>query len=843
LTPTFFARQVLREFRGAASRLLWFALCLAIGVAAVVVVAGLSRSLDRGIRGEARSLLAADLAIRGRVAATEQILEAVDGIAGSRRTELRETVTIVAVPGRTTGPASLLVELKVVAGEYPFYGSLELEPTATLDSVLGDDGVAVARELLPRLDVALGDSLLIGGEPFTIRAAVLSEPDRIGGAFTLGPRVFMSGSGLDRTGLSSFGSRVEHRLLVALPEPGPPGALAAAKETIEQALPTDLGFRVETYQDAQPALRRGLRRLERYLGLVALLSLLVGGVGVGQAIRSWISSRLDAIAILKCLGLRPREAFTLYFGQALLLGLGGSLAGCALGVGVLALLPAFLGDLVPARFLQAWQPAAMLRGLLLGVGVTAIFGLLPLSRVLQVSPARVLRRDAEPLPGSRSLALSCGLLLVLGIGALAGAQASSPLLGLQFLGGLLATTIGLAGAAWLLTRAAQRFPRDTGRPWLRHGLASLARPGASTLAAIVAIGLGLLVVFATDQVQGQLRRQIAAELPQDAPSAFFIDVQPDQWAPLEQILTEQGATAVQSVPVVMARLRAIDGVGVGELAESSERGGRRWALTREQRLTYMATLPEGNRLLEGELWADEAPNEISLEREFAEDLGVGVGAALDFDLQGVPISFVVTSLREVEWESFGINFFLVAEPGLLEEAPQSRLATARLPEGVEQETQDLIVRALPNITVVLVGEVLDKIVALMNRLGLGIRLLGGFTLIAGFAILTTTVGVESSRRGREVALLKTLGMKRNGVAALFATEYALLGLVAGLIGALGGGLVSWLALTRGMELTWRLDAVAYLQAVFAAIVLTVVAGVAASIGALQRRPIEVLREE
>ena len=852
----FLSRQLLRELRGVARRLVAFVLCLAVGVAAVVIVAGISASLDRGIRLEARNLLAADLAIESSRPPTREILAAVDAIPGSRRAGIREMVTIVAAPEHAGAdpsaprlgggpPRTLLVELKVVEGPYPFYGDLELDPPSPLGSLLGDDGVVVAPDLLARLGVGVGDELLLGGEPFVIRGRVLAEPDRIGGALSLGPRVFLGAAGLDRTPLQDLGSRVEHSVLVELPRETPIEALRAHAEELAAIAPRADGYRVETYDQAQPALRRGLDRLERFLGLIALLSLLVGGVGVGQAIRVWIAGRSDAIAILKCLGLRPRETFLLYLGQAAALGLIGSLVGCALGLAISAALPFFLRGMVPTELLHPWQPAALLRGLALGLGTTVVFAVPPLTQVLRVPPARVLRQNAEPLPGTRAVTLACALLLILGTTALATAQAGEALLGAQFTAGLAGTAVALAAAAWALTRAARRLPRGAGgRVWLRHGIASLARPGAATLSAIVAIGLGLLVVFATQQVQSQLRARMEAEIPDDAPSAFFADVQPDQWEPLARLLDREAASGVESVPVVVARVRAVDGRSVSDLVgEVGGGGGRRWALTREQRLTYLEELPEGNRIIAGELWSDPERYELSVDEEFAGDLGVRLGSTLDFDVQGVPMTFVVTSLRAVDWESFGLNFFIVVEPGALESAPQIRIATAKLPAGDEQRIQDLVVSEFPNITVVLVKDVLQRIVALLRRVGWGISFLGAFTLAAGLVILAATVGVESSRRGREVALLKTLGMRRSEVVALFATEYALLGLTAGIIGALGGGVVAWIALTRGMELEWSFDPAAFAIAVATAVVLAVAAGAGASAGALRRRPAEVLRSE
>jgi putative ABC transport system permease protein len=299
----------------------------------------------------------------------------------------------------------------------------------------------------------------------------------------------------------------------------------------------------------------------------------------------------------------------------------------------------------------------------------------------------------------------------------------------------------------------------------------------------------------------------------------------------------------------MARLSAIDGVRAQDLVERPNqqgrdgRDGRRWALTREQRLTYMRELPEDNRIVEGALWSDPERAEVSIEQEFASDIGVRVGSTLRFDVQGVPIDVVVTSLRTVDWQTFGINFFLVVEPGVLEQAPQQRLAVARLPLGSEQRVQDQVAAEYPNITLLRIREILEKVLNVLGRISLGIRFLGGFTVVAGVAILAGAISAGTARRGREVALLKTLGMTRRGVAATFAVEYALIGLVAGTIGTLGGTALAWGVVTRGFEIPWKLDPAIMVLALAASVALAVVAGLAASFRALERRPIEILRAE
>lgn len=879
-----YLRTLARESRGARGRLTFFVASLSIGVAAVVAVAGLSASLEDGIRREARQLLAADLAVSGRKPIPREA-EAVLRRAGPVEvTRLLEMVTVAAAPSVGDQPGSTqLVELKVVDGAYPFYGKLELNPRRPLRELLEGDGTVVGPDLLSHLHLKLGDTLLIGGQPFRIRGAVEAEPDRIGIAMSFGPRVFISGAGYARTPLGNRGSRIGYKLLAKLPAATSAEAIGALVDRLEADLPDPEFWRVETYKEAQPMLRENLRRVERFLGLVALLSLLIGGIGVAQSVRAWLAGRLDGIAILKCLGMRPREIFLLYLGQTALLGLAGSVVGIAAGVALQLLLPS-LSDLIPAALVSPWQPLALLRGLALGLGVAILFSLPPLAAVLRVPPVRVLRREAEPLPVHRWAAAATTLALVAGVLGMAVAQSGSLVLGLRFTGALAAATAVLALASTLVVRLLRRVPRDGtafGRHlWLRHGLASLARPSAGTQGAIVALGLGVLVVVGMSLLERRLTSELGRELPKNAPTGFLVDVQPDQWPGVEAILRGVGATGIDSVPVVMARISSIDGVSTSEQAKEgqatrpegresregregegsrrgrdrgekrSARGGeeeregqRRWGLTREQRLTYMTRLPADNKIVAGKLWGRPDLPELSVEEEFARDLGLKLGSKVVFDVQGVPVPLTVTSLRTVDWRTFGINFFWVVEPGVLEAAPQFRLAVAQLPRGSEQRTQDLLAAKYPNVTLLRTREILDKILGVLHRIAQGIRFLGGFTVLAGVAILAGSVSAGSLRRGREAALLKTLGVTRRGVASIFAVEHALTGLIAGVIGTAGGLVVARELVIRGFELPWELDTTPLIAALAGSVLLATVAGLAASLRALRRRPIEVLRSE
>lgn len=841
------ASTVVREARGMGGRLVFFAACLATGVAAVVAVAGLSSAVTRGLRAQARPLLGGDVAVESYRPLPPSLDAAVASLPGARRTDVVEMVTVAATPGTEEKPGkSQIVELKVVGTDYPFYGQLVTSPPGGA-ALLASDAALVGPELLSRLGIETGGTFRLGNAAFRAAGVILEEPDRMLSAFSIGPRVLVSPEGLARAGLVRFGSRVSYRALLRLPD-GDGQEHARAAASLRAALGDAASYvKVETYAEAQPALRQGISRVDRFVGLVGLLSLLVGGVGVAQTIRAHLATRLDAIAVYKCLGVRPREVFALFVAQVGLLSVLASLAGAALGLAVLALAPRLLGDLLPTGWVDPWQPAAVLRGLAVGVPVALLFSLSPVAAALRVPPVRVLRRDVEALPPSRVARAGLAAALLLGTWGVASLQARSGWLGAGFVGGLLAATGALAAVAWGLVRFAARVPRDRVALTLRRGLAALARPGAGTIASVVALGLGVLVVLALTLVERHLSAQLAADLPKEAPTAFLVDVQPDQWAGVAALLEAEGATRIDSVPVVMARLDALDGRRVAELSRggtAEERERRGWALTREQRLTYGATLPKDNVVVAGSLWSRPDVAEVSLEKEFAEkSLRVGLGSRLTFDVQGVPLVLTVTSLRTVDWRTFGINFFFVVEPGVLEKAPQARLAAARLPREKEEAIQARLAREFPNVTAILTREVLEKIAGVVSRLGVAVRFLGGFTVLAGVILLGGAVSAGAARRSREAALLKVLGFTRGGVAAAFAVEYAAIGLAAGAVGTAGGAVLSWFVVTRGFEMAWRLEAMPLLVAVLGTAALAVAAGLGASGRALAVRPLEALRHE
>ena len=835
---------VLRESRAARGRLVFFTACLAIGVAAVVGVSALVAAIEGGMRDQSRDLLAADLRVSARRPLPPELAAFFEDVP-HERADVREMAAMASLPSDLEGEAqeSRLVELKVIDGVYPFYGELELEPAGLGIDDLGADGLFAGPELLSGLGLEVGDEVHIGGAGFRILAEIVDEPDRLDFAMTLGPRVFLTDEGLARTDLYAAQSRVRHRALFRLPGDLDGEELLALVEDLERSLPDASYLRFRTHSDAQPSVERSLGTVEEYLGLVALLSLLLGGIGVSQIVRAWLAGRAQSVAIQRCLGLRAREIAGLYLGHVALLALVGSLAGGALG----ALLPwvvrAWAPELFEGDASHLWQPLALVRGVGLGLFVALLFSLTPLTSVWRVPPVAVLRAEAVPLPAPRFVRLGAPLLLLLGLLVSARLQGGTWSTASIFTAGLFVLAAALWAGARLATSLSARVPRGRLGPYLEHGLAALARPGAGTTGAVVALGLGVMVVVSMLLIESRLEESLREALPEDAPSVFLVDVQPDQWDGVRATMEERGAVSLDTVPVVMSRLRAIDGRPVSELVEERrENDESEWVFTREQRLTWMEELPEDNEIVAGELWSDPERAEVSLEEEFAEDLDVGLGSVLRLDVQGVAVELLVTSLRTVEWESFGINFFLIVEPGLLEGAPHSRIAAARLePAEAEYALQNELAAAYPNVTMLRIRPILEKVADVLARLAFGVRALGSFTIVTGLVILAGAIGTNALRRAREAALLKTLGITRGGVTRLFAVEYALSGLVAGAIGAAGALLLAWAFLEHMVELEAELPYATVPVAAVVTALLASLSGLAASLRALRARPMDTLR--
>lgn len=846
MSPRLFFALILRQSLGARTQHAFLIVCIAVGVCAVVGVSGLVAVLEEDIRARSRELLGGDLAVESRRELPDADKLLPRPYQGLRRAELTNLRTMARLPDGS----SRLVELKAVnlsSADYPLVGDLELVPRGSLRAALDDHTLLVARELMHEQKLAPGAVVRIGKASFRVAGIVAREPDVLMSSLALGPRVLMTSGGLARTGLTGFGSRIVHRVMFTFPDGVERAEIERLKELLTQQIPGGGSYvRIETELEAQPALRDLLIRVRSYLSLVALLSILVGGASVFMVVTTWVKQSATETAVMRCLGLRPRDILALYTARLIVFAVLGSVLGAALGVLLVALTIHVRPDFAPAALEPRVFLGPIVRGVSLGTFVSLIFGGPALLGIWTIPPALVLRSDAEPVPLPPRARLLMTLATLLTLFGVAFVQTDQLSLAALFTAGVLVLASLLFVGAKGLFEAVRHLPRERLSPFFWHGASALTRPGAGALGSIVAVGMGTLVVASISFAQSMLQEELASAIPDGAASVFLLDVQPEQWLDVQSLAKELGATALESAPIVMTRLTAVDGKPITELAherESQSEGGReQWALTREQRMTSMAKLPEDNRLVAGNLWSRPNARELSVEQDFARRIGAKLGSILRFDIQGIPMEFEVTSLRSVRWRSFALNFFLVAEPGSLDGAPSFLMAGVQIAPALEDRLQDALVEHYPTLTVLRARELLTRVAIMLEQAAVGVTALGMFAALGGLLTLAAAILSSQMRRAREAALLKTLGLTRLRVAALFAWEYGLSGGVAGGLGASGAYLcaVAFAAFVLDQPAAPPWPAVPAVT--LAASLLSVVFGLLASARALAVPPMTVFRD-
>jgi putative ABC transport system permease protein len=836
-------RLAWRQARGARRHFAVFFACVTLGVAALVSVGSFAATLDRTLAREAKALLGGDLELRSARPLSEAVARELATLAARGATVLRVR-ELVGMARRADNGRSVLVELKAVGPAYPLYGRLVTTPTHPLSALLTGDGAVVQRETLERLGLRVGDDFALGSLTLTVRGVVDAEPDRSASLVTLGPRVFVAAETLERSGLVQFGSRVRHRTLVKLP---PALAARELREELARRI-SDPGVRVSSFDEAQPGLRRFFSQLTMYLGLVGLASLLVGGIGVASSVGAFVRRQQPTIAILKALGASSRTILAVFLVQTQVVGVAGSLVGAAVGVALQPVLIAALAGFVPFTLEPRADVLTLVRGVVMGTLATLLCALWPLLDVREVRASLVLRREVdEATPIARRRPWAAALPLAAGLAALSLWQAGSLSIGGIFLG----ASLGAVVALWLVARGlvvlARRLPAAPSPAW-RHGLGALRRPGGHSARVVVALGAGVMLLVAVALLEQSLDAQIDHEQRREAPSFFFIDIQPDQRDGFARLVREAtGGTEPALTPVVRSRLAAIDGTPVTRELVRARGGEARettFYYTREYVLTWAVEPPVGNVVTRGRWWdAAPGPPRVSVEDVMARRLGIDVGSRLTFDVQGVPIEAEVTSLRKVDWQSLTMNFFVVFSPGALDGAPTTFVGTARTPAAREAELQSAVVGAFPNVTAIPVRDVLERVGIVLGDIAVAIRVIALFTVGTGLVVMAGALAATRYQRLYESVVLRTLGATRGAVARAFAVEYGCLGAAAGVGGTALAAVLAWVVLRFVLETPWRFEPLAMLAGVVLTVVLSVAIGFLATFRLLGAKPLPVLRRE
>jgi putative ABC transport system permease protein len=828
-----------REMRGGIKGFRIFVACLMLGVAAIGAVGSLAAGVQAGLAADARQLLGGDidLTLTERAATADELAALVARGGMSAVMNLRAMAR--------TDNARTLVELKAVDGAYPLVGSVGLAEdggsAADLANALAERdgfwGAVVERSLLVRLGVKLGDRIKIGEATYVLRGIETSEPDRTADVFTLAPRVLVAQDSMPATGLVQPGSLIRHQYRLLL-KPGLDAPTFA--DEMKQLFP-NAGWRIRTPADATPGVKLWIDRIAMFLTLVGLTALLVGGVGVANAVRSYLAGKTATIATLKCLGAGGALVLRIYLIQIMAMAAVGIGIGVAIGAVAPLILAPLLASQLPVAARLGVYPAPLALAALFGVLTAVAFSLWPLARAREVPPSALFRDLVAPARQRPRLVYAAIVAAALAsLGGLAVFAASDRRLGFWFVVAAFGTFLVFRAAAWLIAVLARHAP-STGRPGLRLALANLHRPGSPAPGLVLSLGLGLTVLIAIALVQGNIARELREEIPDVAPTFFFIDIQPDQVDGFDALMKQlPGVGEVRRVPSLRGRIVKIGGVPVEQARVASE---AQWAVNSDRGLTYSATLPAGSRLVAGTWWRGDysGPPLLSMEAGIARGMGIGVGDTLTVNVLGRDITATIANLRDVDWGALNINFVLVFAPGTLEGAPQTHIATAQVAAGHEDEVERAVTQRFPNVSTIRVKEALALIDQMLGEIGTAARVTAGITLLAGLLVLTGAVIASHRRRVYDAVVFKVLGARRRSIVGAFAIEFGLVGLATAAVACVLGTVSAWLLMTRYMRQDFALlPGTALLTAAGAAAVV-VVLGLAGTWRALGQKPAPLLR--
>jgi len=824
-------RIAVRELRGGLKGLRLVVACLALGVAAIAAVGTLRAGVEAGLAEDSARLLGGDVELRlgGRELAPEARAWL------SARATVSEIVTLRAMAVAPSGQR-MLVELKAVDSAWPLHGARGLapEPEGPLAGLWLDPLV------IGRLGLARGDMVRIGDAALPLMGAVVAEPDRIATLGLMAPRALIPREALAATGLLTLGSLADHDVRLRLPA----GADVARFVAALRAQPfVDSGWRIRTADRANQQVNRFLDQAASFLTLAGLTALLVGGIGVATGVRAWLEARARTIATLRCLGATARLVFAAYLIQVLALALLGIAAGLVAGVGLARGAAGLLDGALPVPPRLGLYPGALALAALYGVLVALVFSLPALGRAARV-PGAALFRDAVAPSGLGASRAVWGLTAALAA-ALAGlvvASAENSLFALGFVAATAGTLALFRLGAWALAAAARGL-RHVRRPALRLGLANLHRPGAPTAVLLVALGIGLTVLSAVALIEGNLTRALTEQASARTPNFFVLDLQAEDAAAFDALVGGlPGVEEVRRVPSLRARIVAVAGVPAEQARVSPDTA---WALRGDRGLTYAATPPAGTRLVAGEWWEAgyRGPPLLSLDAAIARGWGVGIGDVITVNVLGRDIALTIANLREIDWRSFGMNFTLVASPGLLEAAPHTHIATLRGDPARDGEVLRAVSDAFPHVSMIRVRDALEAVAAILSRIGTALSATGSVTLLAGALVLAGAVAATQARRVRDAVILKTLGASRAQIARAFLVEFGLLGLVAGVLAAGAGTAASWAVMTRVMRAEWVFLPGTLAMAVLGCVALTLAFGYAGTALALRARAAPLLRNE
>ena len=835
-------RLAVRDLRGGVRGFGVFLSCLALGVAAIAGVGSLSRSLSEGLAREGSVILGGDvafsLALR-EASPTEQ------GFFGEHG-RVSRVATMRAMARAEDGEAAL-VEIKAVDGGYPLAGDAVTEPAMSLATAFAQrDGAfgAVADEaLLVRLGIGVGDMIRVGDARLKVVAALTKEPDKLSLGMGLAPRLLLSQEGLQATGLLQPGSVVRWTYRVRLSNPSD-ASLAGVVSDARARFP-DAGWEMRTRGGAAPRLEDNVRRFAEFLTLVGLTALLVGGVGVANAVKHYLDRKRGAMATLKAVGASGGTVFAVYLTEIGLIALVGISLGLLVGLALPYVVAWGFQAVIPIPLVPAVHPRALALALTYGCLVVLVFAMWPLGRAHDV-PVSALFRDAiEPdrrLPRRRYIVLAVAAALALIALTILSAEVQRVAIIYAVSAGAVFVVLRLLASG--LMALARRLPRPRSIP-LKLAIANVHRPGALTPSVVLSLGLGLSLLVTLALIESNLRNQLTAALPDRAPSFFFIDIPSTDSERFSKFVLGQAAGArLDEVPMLRGRIVRLKDLPVEKVTPDPDAA---WVLQSDRGITFSSRIPLGSKVIAGSWWpADyDGPPLVSFDRRLADGLGLKIGDRITVSVLGRTIEATISNLRTIEWESLGINFVMLFSPNTFRGAPHTLLATLTFTDGVTAQTELSLLKqiagAFPAVTTVRVKEALEAINAIVSDLTLAIRGASMITLVASVLVLAGALAAGHHGRVYDAVILKTLGATRGRLVLAYGLEYAILGLATAVVATVAGAVAAAYVVEEVMRFRFSFAPSAAALAVGVAVVLTVAFGLIGTWRALGEKPAQILR--
>ncbi|TMA12819.1 MAG: FtsX-like permease family protein [Deltaproteobacteria bacterium] len=833
--------MALREARCGLRALLLSMSCVTLGVASFVAVASFRNNLETSINEQSKSLLGADLAIESRQPLSREAEAWIASLGG----EQSRQISFSSMASFPESNKARLVQVRALAGGFPYYGALETEPSSASKEFQAGPFALVDETLMFQFGIRLGDRLRIGDHDFRIAGKLRKIPGETLAFSLISPRVYISLAQLDQSQLLAKGSIVRYRVYFRL-DPH-----VDADQLVQRISPqlSRLQLEADTVSRRKAAISRSMENLSRYLQLAVFIAVLLAGVGVASGIHAYSKEKISSVALLRCIGARPGETVCVYVVQATMVALAGSCLGAILGVSMQALLPLMLKDFLPLKAAFSPDPKGVFVGMGIGFGTTLLFSLLPLVSLRKVSPLLALRSAYETSRVARDpLLWLIFFLIAAAVLGFAVAYTERWYHGVWFA----LAVLGVFGLlAWIAkgisTLMRKLLPYSLPYPW-RQGLANLYRPNNQTMAVMLSLGLGTFLLATLYSVQNMLLQQVAERSGKGEPNLVLFDVQKDQRQGIKALFRSLNVRLYQEVPIVTMRLAAINERRVEEIQADPNSKIPSWALRREYRSTYRSRLTGAEQIIAGK-WQRETTSDaqsipISLEKGIAESLKVAVGDHLQFELQGVPLLTQVASIREVDWHRVQPNFFVVFPAGVLENAPQFYALVTRTDSSqLSARLQRAIVESFPSVSMIDLTLVLNTLDSILGRVSDAIRFLSLFTILTGLAVLASAVLSSRSQRLKESILMRTLGAPRSQIIKTIVAEYLFLGAISAMTGVFLAALASW-GLTFyfvGAVASVPLAPVLLILSLVTAV--TVLAGVTGCWGIFQRPALEVLRAE